>query len=182
MAPLWLDQRCSCGLAEIPVSEAVCAAPEANALTTIAASVTRAMRAKYCTYASGDHENVNLTVCVATEFGSTQNRRPDQQQCNGAGTDPETARGLMQGDTIARLILTDEPYNVKIAGNVTGARHREFAMSSGEMTDAEFLAFNGAWTASVLPHLRDGGILGTFIDSRGLPTVHSAGLNSAWLL
>jgi hypothetical protein len=31
----------------------------------------------------------------------------------------------MQGDTIARLILTDEPYNVKIAGNVTGARHRE---------------------------------------------------------
>jgi hypothetical protein len=62
MAPLWLDQRCSCGLAEIPVSEAVCAAPEANALTAIAASVTRAMRAKYCTYASGDHENVNLIV------------------------------------------------------------------------------------------------------------------------
>jgi len=49
-------------------------------------------------------------------------------------------------------------------------------MASGEMTDAEFLAFNGAWMASVLPHLRDGGILGTFIDSRGLPTVHSAGL------
>jgi hypothetical protein len=88
----------------------------------------------------------------------------------------------MQGDTIARLILTDEPYNVKIAGNVAGARHREFAMASGEMTDAEFLAFNGAWMASVLPHLRDGGILGTFIDSRGLPTVHSAGLNSAWPL
>jgi len=101
MAPLWLDQRCSCGLAEIPVSEAVCAAPEANALTAIAASVTRAMRAKYCAYASGDHENVNLIVRVSTELGNTQNRCPDQQQRNGAGTDPETARGLMQGDTIA---------------------------------------------------------------------------------
>ncbi len=52
--------------------------------------------------------------------------------------------------------------------------HREFAMASGEMTDAEFLAFNEAWMASVLPYLRDGGILGTFIDWRGLPTVHSA--------
>jgi hypothetical protein len=28
---------------------------------------------------------------------------------------------------------------------VTGGRHREFAMASGEMTDAEFLAFNEAW-------------------------------------
>jgi hypothetical protein len=72
IAPLWLDQRCSCGLAEIPVSEAVCAAPEANALTAIAASVTRAMRAKYCTYASGDHENVNLMVRVSTELGNTK--------------------------------------------------------------------------------------------------------------
>ena len=47
-------------------------------------------------------------------------------------------------------------------------------MASGEMTDAEFLAFNGAWIATVLPYLRDGGVLGTFIDWRGLPTVHSA--------
>ena len=64
---------------------------------------------------------------------------------------------------------------MKIAGNVTGGRHREFAMASGEMTDAEFLAFNEAWIAAVLPYLCDGGILGTFIDWRGLPTVHSAG-------
>jgi DNA modification methylase len=63
---------------------------------------------------------------------------------------------------------------VKIAGNVTGGRHREFAMASGEMTDAEFLAFNEPWVASVLPHLCDGGALGTLIDWRGLPTVHSA--------
>ena len=63
---------------------------------------------------------------------------------------------------------------MKIAGNVTGGRHREFAMASGEMTDAEFLAFNDAWMAAVLPYLCDGGVFGSFIDWRGLPTVHSA--------
>ena len=68
----------------------------------------------------------------------------------GSATDPETLRRLMEGDAPARLVLTDEPYNVPIAGHVTGGRHREFAMASGEMTDAEFLAFNEAWMAAVL--------------------------------
>ena len=73
----------------------------------------------------------------------------------------------MEGDAPARLVLTDEPYNVPIAGHVTGGDHREFAMASGEMTDAEFLAFNEAWMAAVLPYLCDGGVFGTFIDWRG---------------
>ena len=92
----------------------------------------------------------------------------------GDATDPSVLARLLEGDASSRLILTDEPYNVKVAGNVTRGHHREFAMASGEMTDAEFLAFNGAWIATVLPYLCDGGILGTFIDWRGLPTVHSA--------
>jgi DNA modification methylase len=80
----------------------------------------------------------------------------------------------MQGDPPARLVLTNEPYNVKISGHVTGGRHREFAMASGEMSDAEFLDFNAAWMAAALPCLCDGGIFGTFIDWRGLLTVHLA--------
>ncbi|HZZ22070.1 MAG TPA: ParB N-terminal domain-containing protein, partial [Roseiarcus sp.] len=92
----------------------------------------------------------------------------------GDATDPSVLARLLEGDASARLVLTDEPYNVKIAGNVTRGDHREFAMASGELTDAEFLAFNGAWIATVLPYLCDGGILGTFIDWRGWPTVHSA--------
>ena len=92
----------------------------------------------------------------------------------GSATDPATVRRLMQDDPAARLVLTDEPYNVKISGHVTGGGHREFAMASGEMTDAEFLAFNQAWMAAVLPYLCDGGIFGTFIDWRGLPTVDLA--------
>ena len=92
----------------------------------------------------------------------------------GDATDPAVFARLLEGDVPARLVLTDEPYNVKIAGNVTGGAHREFAMASGEMTDAEFLAFNAAWMAAILPYLCDGGVCGTFIDWRGSPVVHSA--------
>ena len=95
----------------------------------------------------------------------------------GDATDPSVLARLLEGDAAARLCLTDEPYNVKVTGNVTRGDHREFVMASGEMTDAEFLAFNGAWIATVLPYLCDGGILGTYIDWRGLPAVHSAVVN-----
>ncbi len=92
----------------------------------------------------------------------------------GDATNPAVLARLMEGDASARLILTDEPYNVKIAGHVTGGGHREFAMASGEMTEAEFLAFNEMWIAAVLLYLCHGGIIGTFIDWRGLPTAHLA--------
>jgi DNA modification methylase len=94
----------------------------------------------------------------------------------GSATEPETLRRLMKGDELARLVITDEPYNVPIVGHVTGGRHREFAMASGEMTNAEFLSFNEAWTGSVLPWLCDGGVFGTFIDWRGYPTVNVASI------
>jgi hypothetical protein len=93
---------------------------------------------------------------------------------DGDATDPAVLARLLEGDGAARLVLTDEPYNVKIAGHITGGAHREFAMASGEMTDAEFLAFNAAWISAVLPYLCDGGVCGTFIDWRGSPIVHSA--------
>lgn len=48
------------------------------------------------------------------------------------------------GDDKAQLVFTDPPYNVPIDGNVCGSggiKHREFAMASGEMSEAEFTAF-----------------------------------------
>ena len=66
----------------------------------------------------------------------------------GSSTDPKTFQTLTAGDPPARFVLTDEPCNVPISGHVTGGAHREFAMASGEMTDAEFLAFNEAWMAA----------------------------------
>src|SRR4051794_37912648 len=78
----------------------------------------------------------------------------------------------MQTD-VARMIFTDEPFNVAIGGHVTGGEHREFVMASGEMTDEQFLQFNRRWIGALLPFLIEGGIFGTFIDWRGLPIVHS---------
>src|SRR6202047_2506235 len=42
------------------------------------------------------------------------------------------------------------------------------------MSGSEFLAFNLAWMKAALSHLADGGLFGTFIDWRALPTVHAA--------
>jgi hypothetical protein len=50
----------------------------------------------------------------------------------GDATNPAVLAKLMDGDSPARLVLTDVPYNVPIAGNVTGGAHREFLMASGE--------------------------------------------------
>ena len=83
---------------------------------------------------------------------------------------------ILMSDDEARLILTDEPYNVPVVGHVTSGVHREFLMASGEMSDAEFRAFNAAWIGASLRHLRDGGLFGTFIDWRGYPAVIAAAL------
>lgn len=91
----------------------------------------------------------------------------------GDATDPRVLERLMREDQ-ARLLLTDEPYNVKISGNVTRCAHREFVMASGEMSDREFRAFNEAWMSACRPYLWDGALFGTFIDWRGYPTVYAA--------
>jgi DNA modification methylase len=93
----------------------------------------------------------------------------------GDARDPSVVSILMAGEK-ARLVLTDEPYNVRIVGHVTKGNHREFEMASGEMTDEDFAAFNTAWMETALSALVDGGLLGTFIDWRGYPTVCAAAL------
>lgn len=95
----------------------------------------------------------------------------------GNATDP-TVYSILMHDELARIVFTDEPYNVPIAGHVTKGDHREFAMASGEMTEEQFLEFNQAWIGAALPHLCDGGLLGTFIDWRGYPKVHAAAVGA----
>lgn len=60
---------------------------------------------------------------------------------------------LMDGEA-ARMVFTDPPYNVPIDGHVCGlgsVKHAEFAMASGEMSEAEFVAF----LQTVLGHMAD---------------------------
>jgi 16S rRNA G966 N2-methylase RsmD len=52
-------------------------------------------------------------------------------------------RTLLAGEA-AQMVFTDPPYNVPIAGHVSGLgrmQHREFAMASGEMRAPEFTGF-----------------------------------------
>jgi DNA modification methylase len=48
------------------------------------------------------------------------------------------------GNKRAAAVFTDPPFNVRVDGHATGngaIRHREFAMASGEMNEAEYSAF-----------------------------------------
>ena len=61
----------------------------------------------------------------------------------GDSMDVENWR-LLMGKDKAQMVFTDPPYNVPIAGHVSGlgkAQHREFAMACGEMTPEAFTAF-----------------------------------------
>ena len=61
----------------------------------------------------------------------------------GDALDPETVRMLMDGEK-ARMVFSDPPYNVPIDGHVGNSgktQHREFAMATGEMDQAEFTKF-----------------------------------------
>jgi hypothetical protein len=80
----------------------------------------------------GPLEPENGAVAIA-RAGDVFELGPHRLIC-GDATDPAALRLLMAGDCAARLVLTDEPYNVPIAGHVTGGAHRDFAMASGEMT------------------------------------------------
>ncbi|MEP6826728.1 MAG: DNA methyltransferase [Aestuariivirga sp.] len=67
---------------------------------------------------------------------------------------------LMQGET-ARMVFADPPYNVPIAGHVSGlgkAKHREFSQASGEMTTTEFTAFLASAFQNLAKHSADGSI------------------------
>jgi DNA modification methylase len=61
----------------------------------------------------------------------------------GNSLDDNSYKALMASRR-ANLVFVDPPYNVVIEGNVSGhgsIHHSEFAMASGEMNEAEFVAF-----------------------------------------
>jgi DNA modification methylase len=61
----------------------------------------------------------------------------------GNSLDDNSYKALMASRR-ANLVFVDPPYNVVIEGNVSGhgsIHHSEFAMASGEMYEAEFVAF-----------------------------------------
>ena len=84
---------------------------------------------------------------------------------------------LMAGET-AQMVFTDPPYNVPIAGHVSGlgnVQHRDFAMASGEMSKEQFTGFLEKAFGNLANHSADGSIHFICMDWRHMPEMLEAG-------
>ena len=88
----------------------------------------------------------------------------------GSALDALAYEELPQG-RLATMVITDPPYNVEIDGHVSGlgqAKHREFAMASGEMTNSQFVEFLTTSLGYAASNSIDGAIHDIFMDWRHL--------------
>ena len=92
----------------------------------------------------------------------------------------------LEGDSYVRvldgqragLVFTDPPYNVQIDGHVSGlgaVRHREFAMASGEMSEAAFIEFLTTVCRQLAFHSTAGSIHYICMDWRHMGELLAAG-------
>jgi DNA modification methylase len=95
----------------------------------------------------------------------------------GDSTKADTYARLLRGER-AQMVFADPPYNVPIAGHVTGlgqTKHREFAMASGEMSKADFTAFLAAVFRELVANTIDGAIHFQCMDWRHVGEIIAAG-------
>jgi DNA modification methylase len=95
----------------------------------------------------------------------------------GDALHPDSYTSLMQG-RLAAAVFTDPPYNVPIDGHATGlgkARHREFAMAAGEMSEEEFTRFLTSALRNAAQHSCDGSIHYVAMDWRHMTELLAAG-------
>jgi DNA modification methylase len=94
----------------------------------------------------------------------------------GDSTKPESYEALL-GVEKADLLLTDPPYNVRIADVVGNGRskHEEFAMASGEMSADEFSAFLKTVLENVIRQISDGALAYVFADWRMISDLVAVG-------
>ncbi|MGL5839232.1 MAG: site-specific DNA-methyltransferase [Sphingorhabdus sp.] len=84
---------------------------------------------------------------------------------------------LMDGET-AQMVFTDPPYNVPVNGHVCGlgkVKHAEFAMASGEMSEAEFTRFLRETLGNLARVSADGAIHYVCMDWRHIRELLAAG-------
>jgi DNA modification methylase len=95
----------------------------------------------------------------------------------GNALDVTSYDALSNGEK-ATAAITDPPYNVRIDGHVSGngrTTHREFAMASGEMSEAEFADFLHQTFQRIIAYCRDGALIYSFMDWRHMAEVLAAG-------
>jgi hypothetical protein len=85
---------------------------------------------------------LNETSTPVTQLGDPLAARRASHPCADALMCESYARLL--GDERAQMVFTDPPWNIPIAGHVSGLgaiKHGDFAMGCGKMSAAEFEAF-----------------------------------------
>ena len=90
----------------------------------------------------------------------------------------QAAYEAVLGGEKAAFVFTDPPYNVKIAGNVSGlgkVRHGEFAMASGEMSREQFTGFLTVICRRLAKNSVDGSIHQLCMDWRHMEEMLEAG-------
>jgi DNA modification methylase len=90
----------------------------------------------------------------------------------GDSRDPAFLRALLGTGVKADAAFLDPPYNVKINGHANArGRHREFAMASGEMSEAEFQGFLRESLRATAGVSRDGAVHFVCMDWRHMGSV-----------
>lgn len=94
----------------------------------------------------------------------------------GDGRDPTFLRAVVGEGAAIDAAFLDPPYNVKINGHANAkGRHREFAMASGEMTDAAFVAFLKDSLGACAMVSRPGAVHFVCMDWRHMNALETAG-------
>lgn len=111
----------------------------------------------------------------ATRVGDVWQLGPHRVLCGNA-LDPEAYAALMQGVSAA-VVFSDPPYNVAIQGHVLGKgaiRHAEFAMASGEMSEAQFEGFLSQAIAGMVGASSPGALMYLCMDWRHIGEMNRA--------
>ncbi|KQO86627.1 DNA methylase N-4 [Methylobacterium sp. Leaf92] len=104
---------------------------------------------------------------AVTQAGDLWQLGPHRLLCASA-LEADNYAMLLQGESV-RMVFSDPPYNVPVSGHVCGSgkvQHREFAMASGEMSEAEFVAFLVQAMAHLRERLVPGGLMYLAMDHR----------------
>lgn len=140
-----------------------------------------------------------LDIIMTPEIGDGSDEGPEELLPE-PNADPVTSKGdlwllgkhrLLCGDSTklesytlvldgaeVDCIFTDIPWNIPIAGFVSGLgkmKHDDFQMAAGEMSDAEFAEFTDVSHHHAADHLKQGGAFFSCIDWRSVDTVMTAG-------
>ena len=94
----------------------------------------------------------------------------------GDGRDADFLRRVVGEGASIDCAFLDPPYNVKISGHANAkGRHREFAMASGEMTEAQFRGFLADTLGAAARVSRNGAVHFVCMDWRHVDDVSAVG-------